>query len=207
MYDKRRLMRLGLPLVMVIVGLILATAVASSMRKNEIEGDVQSDQSKKRYGVKVNRPAGPPRVLTDHKDVHGNVVTVACSSCHATKKPNPALTQASQLTQFHQGMTFRHGNLSCLSCHNSGDYDALRLADGRKIAYRNVMDLCAQCHGPQHRDYQRGSHGGMRGYWDLTKGPRQRNNCVDCHDPHVPRYQKVLPVFPPLVPGGGASHG
>jgi hypothetical protein len=37
----------------------------------------------------------------------------------------------------------------------------------------------------------------MRGYWDLTRGPRERNTCTDCHDVHAPLYPKVRPVFPP----------
>jgi hypothetical protein len=60
-----------------------------------------------------------------------------------------------------------------------------------------VMDLCGQCHGPQARDYAHGAHGGMTGYWDLSRGPRERNNCIDCHDPHAPAFPKVRPVFAP----------
>jgi hypothetical protein len=72
----------------------------------------------------------------------------------------------------------------------------------------DAMTLCAQCHGPQFRDYQNGSHGGMNGHWDLSRGPRLRNHCVDCHDPHVPQ---VLPVHPAPGPkdrffGPGAKH-
>jgi nitrate reductase cytochrome c-type subunit len=61
--------------------------------------------------------------------------------------------------------------------------------------------LCAQCHGPQARDFQHGAHGGMTGYWDLSKGPRRRNSCIDCHDPHAPKYPAVMPVFPPAESG------
>jgi formate-dependent nitrite reductase cytochrome c552 subunit len=60
-----------------------------------------------------------------------------------------------------------------------------------------AMRLCAQCHGPQYRDYKRGSHGGMTGHWDLSRGERTRNNCVDCHDPHAPAYPGTTPVLPP----------
>ncbi len=94
-------------------------------------------------------------------------------------------------------MRYAHGERTCLSCHNARDYDTLRLADGSALAYRNVIKLCAQCHGPQYRDYRHGSHGGMNGYWDLSRGPRYRNNCVDCHDPHAPAYPRVRPAPPP----------
>ena len=73
----------------------------------------------------------------------------------------------------------------------------LRLADGAALPYTEVMQLCAQCHGPQHRDYQHGAHGGMAGYWDLSKGGRTRANCIDCHVPHAPKYQPVQPARGP----------
>jgi hypothetical protein len=73
----------------------------------------------------------------------------------------------------------------------------LRLADGRSLPYSDVMSLCAQCHGPQFRDYQHGAHGGMTGYWDLSKGGRTRNSCIDCHDPHAPKYPTVTPARGP----------
>ena len=56
------------------------------------------------------------------------------------------------------------------------------------------MRLCAQCHGPQFRDYGKGAHGGMEGHWDLSRGGRTRNHCVDCHDPHVPAIRQVQPA-------------
>jgi hypothetical protein len=68
------------------------------------------------------------------------------------------------------------------------------------------MTLCAQCHGPQFRDYQHGAHGGMSGFWDLSKGGRTRNNCIDCHDPHAPKYPTVTPARGPndrFQTGGG----
>mgnify|MGYP006143841449 CR=1 FL=1 len=38
---------------------------------------------------------------------------------------------AADLKVFHQGLTFKHGNLTCVSCHNPSDgYQSLRLADG-----------------------------------------------------------------------------
>ena len=89
-----------------------------------------------------------------------------------------------------------HG-YSCLSCHNSEDYDALKLADGSRVEFTEVMTLCAQCHGPETRDYEHGAHGGMNGFWDLTRGPRTKNNCVDCHNPHSPAFLPMQPTFKP----------
>ncbi|PHS13989.1 MAG: hypothetical protein COA78_06295 [Blastopirellula sp.] len=149
------------------------------------------------YPILINRPSGPPRVDTGMEDPHGNSITVACSTCHTTRKPNITNRKASDLDEFHQKMPMSHGNLSCVSCHNPEDYDSLKLADGSRVEFTQVMKLCAQCHGPQTRDYRHGAHGGMNGYWDLSKGPRTRNNCVDCHKPHAPQFPKMRPTFKP----------
>ncbi|APZ93881.1 Doubled CXXCH motif (Paired_CXXCH_1) [Fuerstiella marisgermanici] len=94
-------------------------------------------------------------------------------------------------------MKFDHGKISCLSCHNAEDYDALKLADGSRIEFSDVMTLCGQCHGPQMRDYEHNVHGGMTGHWNLAWGPREKNNCVDCHNPHSPQFPKMQPTFKP----------
>lgn len=60
-----------------------------------------------------------------------------------------------------------------------------------------AIELCRQCHGPQARDYDHGTHGGMTGYWDTTRGPRLRNHCTDCHDAHSPAIVPVMPAAPP----------
>lgn len=104
-------------------------------------------------------------------------------------------------TLFHQGLHFAHGGLSCLSCHHAEDYDSLRLADGRRLPFAQAQMLCAQCHGPQTRDYLHGSHGGMTGMWDRRGGERHRLTCTDCHDPHAPAYPAWAPVFAPRDEG------
>jgi hypothetical protein len=68
------------------------------------------------------------------------------------------------------------------------------LQDGRVVDYTDVMRLCAQCHGLQARDYERGLHGGMTGHWDLDSGPRLRNHCLHCHDAHRPAIPQVKPA-------------
>jgi hypothetical protein len=150
-----------------------------------------------RFETKIRTPKGPPTVATGVFDARGESVQIACSTCHATLPPDLRNRSGEDMDQFHQGLQFKHGSSSCLSCHNANNYDTLRLSDGTSLPYANVMKLCGQCHGPQHRDYQNGAHGGMNGYWDLSKGGRQRNNCIDCHNPHVPKIQPVLPAAGP----------
>jgi hypothetical protein len=150
------------------------------------------------FPVTIRKPAGPPAIQTGDFDEKGNPVTIACATCHTTKPANTEAKLGTALTLFHQGLVGKHANLSCVSCHNAADgYGSLRLADSKSLPYSEVMTLCAQCHGPQFRDYQHGAHGGMTGHWDLSKGPRVRNNCIDCHDPHAPKYPTVAPALGP----------
>ncbi|MCA9134924.1 MAG: hypothetical protein KDA45_17265, partial [Planctomycetales bacterium] len=150
-----------------------------------------------RYAVTVRQPAGPPKIELADVDPHGRSGAVACSTCHSQRTPKLDARAAEELDEFHQGLQFSHGALGCYACHNAADADTLKLADGAAVAYRDVMTLCSQCHAQQADSYAHGAHGGMNGYWDLSRGPQQRNNCIDCHDPHAPQYPQMLPTFKP----------
>ncbi len=130
-------------------------------------------------------------------DSRGEPIRVRCETCHSMRKDAPMPTRMASLSEFHSGLTFAHGTIECSSCHAVGQPPQLRLASGELVPVRDALRLCAQCHGPQFRDYQHGAHGGMTGYWDVTRGERVRNHCVDCHDPHVPQITPVVPVPPP----------
>lgn len=149
------------------------------------------------HPVHFRQPSGAPRVSTGVTDPSGQPVTVACGTCHTTTKPNFQTHSGAQLVQFHQGLNYAHGNLTCLSCHNDQDYNSLHLANHQRVEFTDVMQLCAQCHGHQWESYQHGAHGGMNGHWDLTRGARTRNICTNCHDPHAPKFPLVQPIFPP----------
>ncbi|RMF42800.1 MAG: hypothetical protein D6753_06615, partial [Planctomycetota bacterium] len=118
--------------------------------------------------------------------------------CHTTREPNLRTASADSLDQFHVGMQFSHGNLRCYACHDPQRPQDLRRADGTRVAVADAMDLCSQCHGPEAEAYRHGAHGGMNGAWDLEFGARYRNHCIDCHDPHVPKYPKMIVTFKPL---------
>lgn len=148
-----------------------------------------------RFPVHLTLPVGPPRVETGQRDHLDRPVTVSCVACHALQAPNHGARSGDDLQQFHQDLQSAHGDLACLSCHNPLNYSTLRLADGTQVEYGSVMTLCAQCHPRQAKDYMHGAHGGMTGYWDLTRGPRSRRICIDCHDPHAPAFPHMIPTF------------
>jgi hypothetical protein len=174
------------------VPLFAATDSAPPTQQPQVAG-----ASKTAFTTTIRRPSGPPVIELDHADPQGRIGNVACSTCHSVREPNLANRTPADLDQFHQNMPLAHGKMACYACHNPDDSDALRLADSTRLDYTDVMTLCAQCHGPQAKDYAHGAHGGMNGYWDLSRGPRTRNNCIDCHDPHVPKFPTMQPTFKP----------
>jgi hypothetical protein len=142
------------------------------------------------------------------KDGLGRDIRVACVTCHGLRDGKTAFPEsAAKVREFHVGLTVQHGTLSCASCHVTRTAGApmLHLSNGTELATADALLLCAQCHGPKYQDYVHGSHGGMNGYWDLSRGPRLRNHCVDCHDPHAPKFPPSRPVLPPRDRGALAS--
>jgi formate-dependent nitrite reductase cytochrome c552 subunit len=151
--------------------------------------------------VVIHIPERLTGITTGETDALGRPVRVACVTCHSLRKPAALPTSTSELDEFHQGLAFAHGGLSCAACHVLGDQTTLHLADGAEIAMTDAILLCRQCHGSQARDYDHGAHGGMSGHWDLSVGDRVRNHCIDCHDAHAPAFQPSRPVLPPLDRG------
>jgi hypothetical protein len=209
----RRLAVLGSGIILVCAlsvfewGTWLAFAAGQADRPTLTAESAAPPPPSERHAAVIRKPIGRPVIPTGVVDEKGNPISVGCATCHTTKPANAEAKLGTPLTQFHQGLIGKHGNLSCTSCHNPAEgYASLRLADGKSVPYSEVMTLCAQCHGPQFRDYQHGAHGGMNGHWDLTRGGRVRNNCVDCHDPHAPKYPTVQPARGPndrFQKGGG----
>jgi len=178
------------------IGTLARTTTAAS--DEPAHGISPARPTASRFEVHVAKPTGSPRVATDRVDALGRPVTVGCATCHSLGLGDGTRTMGATLTQFHQALVTRHGTLACRSCHEAPDYANLHLADGTTLPFTEVQTLCRQCHGPQGRDFDRGSHGGMNGYWDLTRGPRERHACTTCHDPHAPAYVGMIPARGPV---------
>lgn len=192
-------------------GLFVATTMGCNRPEDPRVSAPNPLPSSAPFPVTIRKPDKLTSVETGRTDALGQPLRAACTSCHSQRKSETLPASASDLKEFHQGLVVEHGRLVCGQCHVVGDSTSLHLADGRKLPMTEVLELCAQCHGPQYRDYGKGAHGGMRGYWDLRRGGRTRNSCVDCHDPHAPKFQPGKPVLPPRDRGTlsakGASHG
>jgi hypothetical protein len=111
-----------------------------------------------------------------------------CSACHADQK-NPERRDLA----FHdeQQSVLHHGDRWCLDCHDLDDRDHLKLASGARVPFTESWRLCGQCHGDKLRDWKVGVHGKRVGRWD---GEKTYFLCVNCHDPHAPRFKGVVAV-------------
>ena len=90
----------------------------------------------------------------------------------------------------------QHGrNNNCFNCHNETNLVLLQPRDGRELTFAESTKLCGSCHGPTLRDWDAGAHGRTSGYWDETRvKDRQRKDCVNCHNPHSPRFPSRQPA-------------
>ena len=134
-----------------------------------------------RHPMLIRNPPTLGTLDTGLRDASGASVGVACATCHEPDDPGALARKNEVPSDFHAGIAIVHGDLACASCHDQEDRTRLRLANGETLAMDDVVLLCGQCHGPKYRDFVKGSHGGGRGYWDLSQGPWIRNSCVACH--------------------------
>jgi hypothetical protein len=118
-----------------------------------------------------------------------------CSECHADLEVNETRREL----DFHEDIVLRHAEEQrwCLDCHNPGNRDKLRLANGQLIFFEKSYLLCGQCHGTIFRDWKAGVHGRRTGYWN---GKKQYRLCVHCHNPHQPKFKPLKPLPPPIRP-------
>jgi hypothetical protein len=187
-------MRVILIQAAVAIGVVTLIGCSKDIHPERRYGPPAEENGK--YQVEIHHPQSVGALDTDIHDINGLPVGVSCTTCHGDRKDG-TFVDADIPENFHGGLKLEHGSINCNSCHAADDRTRLHLADGTKLEFHDAMKLCAQCHGVQYRDYENGSHGGMAGYWDLKRGPRQRNSCLDCHSPHSPGYSKVTPVHPP----------
>ena len=171
--------------------------------RSDIDRGMSPPPGEPQFGAEIHVPRRLLGLETTVVGADGAPTIIACETCHgildqsaneAGRPTNSLVATAEDLGPVHAGLAFEHGTLSCASCHHPTERSQLRLADGRALPMPQVMTLCAQCHGPQFTSYTHGAHGGMAGHWDLSAGPRTRNNCVDCHDPHSPAYPEFAPM-------------
>ncbi len=139
--------------------------------------------------------AGPPaeqkpEVLVEAKPPPFSDGIFPCMECHKDQKDRTRRDLA-----FHdeQQSVFDHDSEHrwCLDCHDYEDRNVLRLASGATVPFTESYRLCGQCHGDKFRDWRVGIHGKRVGQWD---GAKTYFLCVNCHNPHSPRFKGVKEI-------------
>jgi hypothetical protein len=119
-----------------------------------------------------------------------------CSECHKDLVPNP---KKRELVDMHDSISaiFNHDkeNRWCLDCHDIKNRDYLKLASGTLLDFKESYKLCGQCHGDKLRDWKVGVHGKRTGEWN---GKKEYLLCVNCHNPHSPKFKGLKPEPPPI---------
>jgi nitrate/TMAO reductase-like tetraheme cytochrome c subunit len=121
-----------------------------------------------------------------------------CLNCH-----NKSLSQLKSTTankkKAHWDILRQHASesvMTCTTCHLEKNLNALGSLTNKEIDFNHSYELCAQCHSRQYKDWQGGAHGKRVGGW---AGPRVVLMCIECHDPHQPRWTKRWPAQPSLM--------
>jgi hypothetical protein len=124
-----------------------------------------------------------------------------CYVCHEKGKPPPLRFDTNQniiIQKPHSDIVMHHGsherNNNCFNCHNELNLEQFQTRDGRQLKLSESTPLCGSCHGPTYRDWEGGAHGRTGGYWSKAFGATTRKNCVECHNPHAPKFPGRKPA-------------
>ena len=175
----------------ILLGMALMLAPAAVRSDSHTTGDKSTAQAEPAERIEQPIPnlfITPPPLSED---------IFPCSDCHADQETNP---NRRELTEFHEDIKLiNHAEKQrwCLDCHNPDDRDYLRLASGKLVTFEESYYLCRQCHGTIFRDWKAGVHGKRTGEWN---GKKVYRLCVQCHNPHQPRFKPITPKPPPVKP-------
>jgi hypothetical protein len=141
------------------------------------------------------------RAYPDLVRAHEDLSDFDCYVCHEKGKPPPLRYDTNQnliIPKEHSDIVMGHGshgrNNNCFNCHNETNLELLQTRDGQPVTFSESPRLCGSCHGPTYRDWEAGAHGRISGHWDHRLGAPERKLCVNCHNPHSPRFPSRQPA-------------
>lgn len=138
---------------------------------------------------------GYGKLPEEEREVLGGV----CTACHAQMEPNftPRELVAGPTSPNHRFELNHSKRFWCLTCHDPVNRDRLRLINGTRVEFEESIQICAQCHAVVYADWQKHIHGKWVGQW---KEAEPQKICVDCHNPHDPDFEKLVPEPAPKDP-------
>src|SRR5262245_21866825 len=100
-----RLKRLAIALVLPTLVVTAALVGPAPLRTHATR---QINERSPRHPITIRTPSAPPAVRTDLADAHGQPVSIACNTCHATRPADAEARLGKQLTSFHQHVEGKH---------------------------------------------------------------------------------------------------
>ncbi len=137
----------------------------------------------------------PPNIKLDLNDTEikalAKYVGYWCNLCHGKMLPNP---EEREIHAEGHPSSLKHGEFWCLNCHNLNDRDYLKLINGKLIPFNQSPELCGECHGQVYNEWKEEIHGRWVG---SINNPIADVICVDCHNPHSPKFSPIEPMPTP----------
>lgn len=121
------------------------------------------------------------------------IISFNCTECHSQPLDKLKEHKVGEKAA-HWNIKLNHAGpetMNCTTCHNQNDFDNLKSLTNSSIDFNYSYKLCSQCHQEQYKDWKGGAHGKQLGGW---APPRVSNTCVNCHNPHSPKFEKRWPV-------------
>lgn len=102
--------------------------------------------------------------------------------------------------------SYRHieNQKKCRNCHVTDQGAGIKFLTGKSLQRKEIPELCGQCHGVVKRDWENSIHGKKLDTW---KSSGRKLTCVDCHDPHDPKFKSMKAYPPPKRPEFGIEKG
>lgn len=114
-----------------------------------------------------------------------------CTACHTIPLVE---MQVEGIKKAHWNIKFSHANedtMNCTTCHDGNNMDHLKSLAAHTIDIDKSFKLCSQCHQEVYKDWVGGAHGKRIKSW---ASPRISMTCVNCHNPHFPRFDSRWPA-------------
>ena len=121
------------------------------------------------------------------------ITSYKCTECHSEPLEKLRLENKDKKAA-HWNIKLSHAGpetMNCNTCHTGSDMDNLQILTNSSIDFNYSYKVCSQCHQKQFKDWKGGAHGKQLGGW---APPRVSNTCVNCHNPHNPKFEKRWPV-------------
>jgi hypothetical protein len=119
---------------------------------------------------------------------------LSVSAVSVDKKELPCLACHEMELGAHNGLG--EGDFVCQVCHD-GFLMKPHSLDGTILTDENISDLCEGCHHERFSDWVEDLHGTHGLNYEESK---EIDNCIFCHDPHVPDLPEITPLSAPHPP-------